>query len=304
MRLSTVLLMVCLVLAGCGPARPQLQPKTLIIGIAGVQLECYEQLGSDTELKKSLHYGKAYTGGIPGQPSEQPTLGGPGWMTLLTGVWANKHGVVSDAASQRIDPAYPSLFKRLRDAMPNAYLSSVVSWSPINTAFLLEDAQDSNVRESGMSDERAVERTLEIVRSTPADFTFIELGEPDQAVAGQQYRQALRRADSQVGRLLGEVDKRRYENPQEDWLVIVTTDHGRSSPDIDAALVREKTIFIASNKKLNLEASLPRMAKDDPNTSYLYDYVAQTSVAVTVLRHMGVETLPEWKLDGAPLRGY
>jgi len=310
MRLASLLLLLFLtLLPGCDPAKYPIRPKALFIGLDGVQLEQYLQLGDATNLKQRLYYGKAYTGGISGKSSEQRTLGGPGWATLLTGVWSNKHGVDSDADSQRINPAFPSLFKRLRQAFPNAYLSSIVNWSPINTAFLLEDAHGADVRESGLSDEHVIERTLHILGNTPADFTFIQLDEPDQIGHdkgyGEHYQQALRKADSQIGRLLDKVDKRRRMFPQEDWLVVVSTDHGRDywGKGHGSASEQEKSIFIASNKPLNQELTIASIPVEMPGPNNLYGLPAQTSVAPTVLRHMGLKLQPDWLLDGTPLLG-
>ncbi|MCE7763408.1 hypothetical protein GQL56_12215 [Pseudomonas putida] len=309
MRLSLLLLLCLALLPGCDPAKHPSRPKALIIGLDGVQFEQYLSLGDATNLKQRLYYGKAYAGGINGKSSEQPTLSGPGWVTLLTGVWSNKHGVDSDAESQRINPAFPSLFKRLRQALPNAYLSSIVNWSPINTAFLLEDAHGADVRESGLSDEQVIERTLQVLGNTPADFTFIQLDEPDQVGHdngyGDRYEQALRKADSEIGRLLDKVDQRRRMFPQEDWLVIVSTDHGRDywGKGHGSASEQEKSIFIASNKPLNQELTELSIPAEMPGPSNLYGLPAQTSVSPTVLRHMGLTLQPEWRLDGTPLLG-
>jgi hypothetical protein len=302
-------LLLGLLFNGCDAKQPPMHPKTLIIGMDGVQLQHYEQLGGDTNLHKRLFYGKAYAGGITGRASEQSTISGPGWMTLLTGVWANKHGVISNSESLRVAPEFPSLFKRLRDALPNAYLSSVVNWPPINTAYLLEDAHGNNVRESGLSDEQVTARALGILENTPADFTFIQLDEPDEAGHasgfGAAYQAALREADDRLGRLLDKVEQRANQNPQEDWLVLVCTDHGRDywGSGHGGVTEQEKTVFIASNKPLNEELNQPSIPEDNPGPNNLYGYAAQTSLAPTVLRHMRLDLLPEWQLDGTPLLG-
>lgn len=310
MQLARLLLLLFLaLLPGCESEQNASRPKTLFIGLDGVQLQQYLLLGDATNLKQRLYYGKAYTGGINGKASEQPTLSGPGWVTLLTGVWSNKHGVDSDADSQRVNPAFPSLFKRLRQAFPTAYLSSVVNWSPINTAFLLEDAHGTNVRESGLPDDRVVERALEILDTTPADFTFIQLDEPDQVGHeegyNERYQHALRKADNEIGRLLDKVDQRRRLFPKEDWLVIVSTDHGRDywGKGHGSASQQEKTIFIASSKPLNQELNELSIPAEMPGPDNLYGLPAQTSVAPTILRHMGLRLQPEWLLDGTPLLG-
>lgn len=306
MPLPQLLLAACLTAVGCKPATAPVQPKTLLIGVDGIQLEPYESLGPGTTLSKRLHYGKAFTGGVSGQPSEQATLAGPGWMTVLTGVWANKHGVINDDEKWRLAPSYPSLFGRLREAKPNAYLSSVVNWPAINTAFLLRDAPLIDVRESGLDDQQVIDRSVQIIRGTPADFTFIQLGDPERVGRdngfGHRYQQALRTADLRIGRMLDEVEARSYRHPEEDWLVIVTTDHGRDERGRGhgQGSTQEKTIFFASNRAFDLqasEASAPRQ-----NSNALYQFIPQTAIAPTVLRHMRVELQRQWRLDGAPLR--
>lgn len=308
-RASLLLLLFLTLLPGCDPAQQRSRPKALFIGLDGVQLERYLLLGDATHLRQRLYYGKAYAGGINGRGSEQPTLSGPGWVTLLTGVWSNKHGVTSNDESLRVDRAFPSLFRRLRMAMPNAYLASVVNWSPLNTAFMLEDAHGADVRESGLSDEQVIERTLQILGNTPADFTFIQLDEPDQAGHdrgfGDRYQRALRKVDNQIGQLLDKVDERRRRYPQEDWLVMVSTDHGRDywGKGHGGLSEQEKTIFIASNKPLNQEFTQPGIPAENPGPNHLYSLPAQTSVAPTLLRHMGLKLQPDWLLDGTPLLG-
>ncbi|WP_369992270.1 alkaline phosphatase family protein [Pseudomonas xanthosomatis] len=312
MRLSALItagLLLALLFKGCDYRQASLQPKALFIGMDGVQLQHYEQLGADTNLRKRLFYGKAYAGGICNRDSKQATNSGPGWITLLTGVWANKHSVISNDESLRVDPAFPSLFKRLRDALPNAYLASIVNWPPINTAYLLEDAQGNNVRESGLNDEQVTTRALEILDTTPADFTFVHFDEPDQVGHsdgfGQAYQLALRETDDRLGRLLDKVEERANKNPHEDWLVIVSTDHGRDATGKGhgGQSLSEKTIFIASNKPLNEELTEPSIPEENPGPDNLYSFAAQTSVAPTVLRHLGLALSAQWKLDGTPLLG-
>ncbi|RWU25722.1 hypothetical protein DM813_06515 [Pseudomonas alkylphenolica] len=289
------------------PAKAQV-PKTLFIGIDGVQLAHYERLGANINLKR-LHFNKAYAGGITGKPSQQATSSGPGWTTLLTGVWANKHGVTSNDTSLRLNPEFPSLFKRLREAAPTAHLASIVHWAPINTAFLLEDVKGNDVTETQTSDAQVVSRTLDILNNTDADFTFIQLDEPDQighdSCFGQAYNDALQVVDNQLGQLLDAVEARAQSKPEEDWLVIVSTDHGRDTLGCGhgAQSEQEKTLFIASNKAMNAELMNPSAPEANPGPNNLYGYANQASLAPTVLRHMGIALQPSWRLDGTPLLG-
>lgn len=87
--------------------------------------------------------------------------------------------------------------------------------------------------------------------------------------------------------------------------MIVCTDHGRDywGTGHGGVTEQEKTVFIASNKPLNEELNQPSIPEDNPGPNNLYGYAAQTSVAPTVLRHMGLDLLPQWLLDGTPLLG-
>ncbi|WDY60658.1 alkaline phosphatase family protein [Pseudomonas sp. PSKL.D1] len=307
-------LLARLLLTGCDSTPNAIQPKALIIGMDGVQWERYEGL-EDTNLKLYMKYrNKAYAGGITERASDQRTVSGPGWMTLLSGVWANKHGVVDNNESLRINPQFPSVFKRIRQARPNAYIASIVNWGPINT-FLTEDARGNNLNLNVKPDESVISETLKLITEQPADFTFIQLDEPDVAghdhgFTGTGYDDAIREADRKLGLLMQAIEERAQNKPEEDWLVIVTTDHGREVTNDEhngkghgGSSESEKTIFIASNKPLNEELTEPSIPEDNPGPNNLYAYAAQTSVTPTVLRHMGIDLFPAWKHDGTPLLG-
>jgi hypothetical protein len=60
------------------------------------------------------------------------TISGPGWSSLLTGVWADKHGVHDNNFTGRNYGQYPHFFARLKKANPEAKTYSFVSWAPID----------------------------------------------------------------------------------------------------------------------------------------------------------------------------
>ena len=72
--------------------------KVLLIGIDGLQ---FEKIATNkTPTLDQFTIKKGYTGGILGSPSEQVTVSGPSWMTILTGVWVDQHKVVSNSSNQ------------------------------------------------------------------------------------------------------------------------------------------------------------------------------------------------------------
>lgn len=88
--------------------------KVLLIGVDGLQYEKIKQ--QHTPNFDAFKMVKAYAGGIVGTPSQQTTGSGPGWMTILTGVWTDQHGVISNDTSNKCKAK--SVFQYLKDYNP------------------------------------------------------------------------------------------------------------------------------------------------------------------------------------------
>lgn len=66
------------------------------------------------------------------------TISGPGWSSILTGVWADKHGVHDNSFKGKNYELFPHFFKRLKRQRPDAKTVSLVSWDPIHEHILSE----------------------------------------------------------------------------------------------------------------------------------------------------------------------
>ncbi|WP_249384022.1 alkaline phosphatase family protein [Chitinivorax sp. B] len=278
--------------------------KALLVGIDGVQ---YQKLLAVSPVNFArLYHVPSYTGGVTGSSLQQATVSGPGWSTILTGVWASKHHVYSNDPVLA-NPDFPSLFKRIRDARPQAHIASITNWGSINQHYFRNDVTGNNVTLSGLSDQAAADKVIEIINTTAADFTFVHLDAPDHAghgtCFGPVYDQALRDSDRRLGQILDAVAMRQAQG--EDWLVMVTTDHGRDAAGCGhgAQTQHEKTAFIASNKPLNREFNEVVPNLENRDFDGIYGRPAQTSIAPTILRHLGIPLLAEWLLDGVPMLG-
>ena len=132
-------------LAGCGggddddeePVAPPTQPpvtspgeasvdKVLFVGVDGLTYDALRRGMADKTLPNigQLTATRAWTGGVTGTVTQQPTLAAPGWATLLTGQWADVHGVRSNAQGQAI----PGLYAAGRTAIgiaSNRYVSGL-----------------------------------------------------------------------------------------------------------------------------------------------------------------------------------
>ncbi|WP_052055363.1 DUF6454 family protein [Myxosarcina sp. GI1] len=270
------------------------EKKAIVIGIDGAQLEKLEE--TLTPNLDSLNIIESFTGGVEGTETEEQTYSGPGWGTLLTGVWANKHGIVENDDTLRANPEYPSIFEYVNNDDPNSYLASVVNWGPINDYF--EEDIDSIVdfeltapepSDDNLAQDNFIAPTVaDLILDKAPDYTFVHLDNVD--VVGHdlgfspEYLESITQADGHIGTILDAVEAREAQHPNEDWLVLVTTDHGREPTegfDHGEQSDSERTTFIASNRELDNSPVAPA-----------------TDVVPTVLDHLNIE---EGKLDGESL---
>ena len=302
MKLKTWITGLPLLLAACHASADN---KVLLVGMDGVQLETLQQVNSPN--MDRLNIRKAYTGGIQGEDSEQVTKSGPGWATILTGVWVNKHKVTSNSSGLASND-FPSIYRRLHDAIPNITMGSFVTWSPIHSQFFSNDLSLIDHKNTGGNDQTNTDLAVNAIKNQNADFVFVHLDKPDTVghsyCFGSSYNQAVQTADAQLGQLLDAVAEK--EASGDNFLVLVTTDHGRtpgSGCNHGNQTESEKTIFIATNKSLNAEYT--QTATNLPNTSFngLYGFTAQTSLVPTILHHMGVTATVDDRLDSTSLLG-
>ncbi len=281
--------------------------RVLLIGIDGLQ---YEQMQAiPTPNLDQLNFTKAYAGGITGTGTEQPTSSGPGWATLLTGVWANKHQVWSNDL-YIADYHYPSFMFRTKLAVPSLSLSAVMNWIVPYFVFFIQEVPTLSYLSLG-GDESVTSQAARRIVDGRSDVTFVHLDAPDHAGHAHgfspEHTQAVVDSDRLIGELLAAVAQRQAEKPAEDWLVMVVTDHGRqpvSGFGHGSQTLEEKTVFIGVNKPdMNVAFSYQGEGLLYDDFDGLYGYPSQADVAPTIFRHLGISIQPRWKLEGVPLMG-
>ena len=251
----------------------------VFIGVDGAQ---YSQiLANASGMLAGLDHMQAYAGGEKGEKTQQPTFSGPGWSTLLTGVWANKHGITSNSNSP-IKAKVDSLFERI-DRADIGTIASIVNWADINKGHFARETgrlgQPSIVdhQDAGVSDAAVAQEVIDLIGGAAPVFTFAHLDGPDHAGHadgfGESYTQSLRDAGEQIRAIWAAVQEREAAHPDEEWLVIVSTDHGRDTTGYShgGQSDSEREIFIASNREIGLDGPAP-----------------QTSVAASILDFLGL----------------
>lgn len=283
-------------LAACTPPTPT--PKVLLIGLDGVRVDKLRE--ADTPHIDSLIDAGAFTGSAR---TASPTVSGPSWSSMLTGVWPEKHGVFGNEFSANRYRDYPDFLTRLEQADSSHGTYAVVDWPPLGTPTdggpLLSGAIDRIDFFDGESlgyriaDSLSVEAAVEALAFTDIEAAFVYLGDID--VVGHEtsslspeYRAAIEWADTRVGMLVAAVAARRTL-AREDWLILLSTDHGRNDAGGHGGESDlEFRIFVIASGP-----SVQRGAIDGD--------VGIVDVAATALTHLGVAIDPAWRLDGTPV---
>ncbi|WP_371495268.1 alkaline phosphatase family protein [Kitasatospora sp. NBC_00374] len=265
------------------------QAKTLVIGIDGTRYD--KLLAADApNLKGLIAGGMTATGNLYADPLA-PTLSGPGWSTIATGVWPDKHGVKDNTFAGSHYDLYPDLATRLETAAPTASTLVVASWSPVaDTVF--NGRADLRIPEAD-NDTRTAADAADYLRNGNPDTTFLHFDQVDEAGHGYggaspQYMAAIHSVDGLVGQVVQAV-KARPGYAAEDWLIVVTTDHGHTDAGGHGGnSANERQTFVVADGA----GFTPGSTRQD---------VKPVDIAPTVLKHEGVAIDPAWKLDGRPI---
>jgi predicted AlkP superfamily pyrophosphatase or phosphodiesterase len=267
-------LFLCQVVSGLAQ-----QKKAVFIildGIPAPELERAHTTNLD-EISKFGGYARAFTGGEKGGESETPTISAVGYNSLLTGTWANKHNVWgNDIESPNYD--YWSVFRLMREANPASKLAIFSTWEDNRTKLIGErkaetgylkmdivfDGFEKDTIQFPHDTEKVYLRKIDNLVSFEAahslktlapDLSWVYLEFTD-AVGHRygkspQFTSAIELADRQVGRIWQAV-RYREENYGEEWLIWITTDHGREAPELKdhgGQSDSEREIWMISNAK-------------------------------------------------------
>lgn len=194
--------------------------------------------------------------------SVMPSDSAPNWGAILTGVDTSKHGVTNGVAAEYYYPEnslYPTLFKRLRQAMPNRKLAAYVSWDAIANSLIEPSLGVECVKDY---DAAIVEKvTAYIAGGKMKDTAFmmvhlsnIDLAGHSKGYYGPDYYRAMTTADGQVEKIISELER---QGLREDTLVIISPDHGGGTEQADGTQTQNfshgqnsalaRTVFIAAN---------------------------------------------------------
>lgn len=314
--MSALLLVSC---ANSEQTEPKVRKAVFVI-IDGVPVDMVERLDLPAIQDIAAHgsYGHGYVGGITGRYDECTTVSTVGYQNLLTGTWENKHNVlISDYMHPNHN--YWTIFQAAKAQDHDVTTGLFSSWLDNRTVLIgaskpetdslkidyVFDGYESDTETFPHKkhelqifdiDEHVSKMAAKCIREDAPDVSWVYLWYTDDAGHflgnGKFFDDAVRMADRQIGRVWDAV-KYREENFNEDWMIVATTDHGRTFDGYGHTWQseRERNTWVATNKKVNQRMTSGRSAIVD--------------IMPSICRFLGIEIPQErrWELDGVPFIG-
>lgn len=248
------------------------------------------------------------------------TVSGPSWSSIMCGVYSLKHGVRGNSYSGSNYNSYPYFPKRAKELKPNLKCIQYTEWAPMSDN-VYNDGWDLKLKGPDGATSTTGDAAVTQIQDPDVDVLFTYFDAVDLtghstgfSPGNPAYINAIEGVDVQVGRIISAM-KNRPTYAQEDWLVLMTTDHGGINTGHGGNSVEERKIWWIGYSERGV---INQISGPDPGTYNVislpiipYIDVAkqkqapvQADIAVTALHHLiyetGVnpETQPGWNLDG------
>ncbi|MDD4415687.1 MAG: alkaline phosphatase family protein [Proteiniphilum sp.] len=294
--------------------------KAVFIIIDGVPADQIERLQPPAiyDIASQGAYSRAYTGGETGGYSQTATISAIGYTNLLTSTWVNKHNVTGN---DNLKPNYNywTLFRIAKEQKKDFKTALYSSWTDNRTVLIGENKPETNhlkidFVKDGFEldtinfppkdkdlhifeiDEHVSRLAAEGIKNDAPDLSWVYLWYTDDAGHiygnGHDFDEYVMKADRQVARVW-EAVKYREKNYDEEWMIVVTTDHGRAENGHGhgGQSCRERTIWISTNVAVN--------------KYFKSGNLAITDIAPSISRFMKFEVPQDvlWEQDGIPFIG-
>lgn len=291
--------------------------KAVYVIVDGIPADQIEQLHPKAIFEIASHggYSRAYTGGEIGGYSQTATISAIGYTNLLTSTWVNKHNVTGNS-NLKPNYNYWTIFRIAKEQSKNYKTAIYSSWVDNRTVLIGESKPETNntkidfVKDGFENDktlfpnkdkdihvfeidEHVSKEAAKGIRNDAPDLSWVYLWYTDAAghIAGnsEYFDEYVKKADQQVARIW-EAVKYRETNFDEEWMVVITTDHGRteSGHGHGGQSERERVIWVATNVQTN--------------SHFNSEHLAIIDISPSISQFMGF-TIPRdvlWEQDGIP----
>ena len=321
MRQLSIICLLSLLCVGCSKKNETKVRKAIFIIVDGIAADNMERLQPPCifDIAKAGHYGRAYCGGKVSTYSQTPTVSAIGYTSILTGTWMNKHNVRGNGNIEA-NYNYWTIF-RIAKEQERPYKTAIFSsWTDNRTILLGEGRPETNNLKidyvyDGYEldtlqfpkqkddlhifaiDSLVCHKAADCVRQDAPDLSWVYLWYTDDAYhlyGNSTYSdEYVLKEDALIGKIWDAVQYRE-QHFNEEWLVIVTTDHGRDIMGYShgGQSDRERTIWMATNLK-------------QVNKQFTPASLSHVDINPTICRFMGFK-LPKdvsFEMDGTSFYG-
>ncbi len=223
--------------------------------------------------------------------AEHLTFSGPGWGAYMTGLHVDRHGADTNGF-ENVVPGTTDWFTPLEAFNPSLNTHRVLTWGIASSSFPSGADTVDNYEYNQNGDQLMTNRVVQLMQDPATDVVMTFYSDTD--VAGHScgfsptapcYIAAIEKADGQIGQIMTAI-KARPTFASEDWLVVLTSDHGGLGTGHSGGLPEQRTIpFIVAGPLATtvLPQANPR----------------QVDVAATVLSYFGAPIPANY--DGHPV---
>ena len=245
------------------------EKKAIVLGFDGCRADALTQMQQENSAVNALLQDGAsinllYCGGVNyPEINTQDTSTAPGWCSILTGVWADKHGITGNDITKSMDTK--TLMTTLTEEEVIDSASFITKWaghfSRKNATYLLEKeyceenglgVSFNKCKNNDASHEFVMQ---EVAKQDCADFIFVIYEHTDStghnlgfSINNPDYKEAFKESDACAYETL-EAIKARETYETEDWLIIVTSDHGGFGTGHGKESIQERMTFVVMNKE-------------------------------------------------------
>ena len=318
---TSYLLLLSLLSAYPTPAKPPVRKVVFIIA-DGIPADVLEAAPAPhiRQLIAGGAYLKAHVGGEVGTYTQTPTISAPGYNDLLTGTWGYKHNVWGNGIKAP-NYHYPTIFRLVKETQPARKIAIFSTWTDNRTKLVGEGLpaagnlhfdykadgyeldtvaypHDKGSLYTHAIDDKVVAEAARCLRQNGPDLSWVYLEHTDDMGHrhgdSPELRTAVGYLDTQIGELQAALAYRR-QHFGEDWLLVLTTDHGR-----DAATGRNH-----GGQSARERATWLVLSDKNVNTYAHREPVAIVDILPTIAGFMQVPLPPatQRELDGVPLLG-
>lgn len=330
-RIKQAILLIAIVLfsAQCGSdpkarkfKKEEVEKKVVFVIIDGIAADMLKNVNTPNldNIAEQGGFTEAYVGGERNGYSETPTISAVGYNSLLTGVWVNKHNVFGNEIKAP-NYYYPTIFRVFKDNFPKKKIAIFSTWLDNRTKLIGEGLvetkkirmdyafdgfeldtinfpHDSERMYIKNIDEKVATEAARYIQSEGPDMSWVYLEFSDDM--GHKFgdspelNAAIEFEDCLMGKIWDAVQERE-RSFNEDWLVVITTDHGRSATDgkgHGGQSDRERSTWIITNAQ-------------NTNAYFREETTAIVDIMPTIFRftNLDIDENVLFELDGVPLIG-